>query len=606
MWDADAPEIKSRGARVQRAKKERINMAEKVIMPKQGLQMTEGTILSWIVKEGEKCEEGKPLFEMETDKLTITMDAPATGTLLKIVHGEGDEVPITHIIAVIGEPGEDISAILAEAAAEEAPAEEPAPAAAPAAPATAPAPAPAAAASAGGYDFEAVVIGAGPGGYVAAIRCAQLGLKTAIVENREMGGTCLNRGCIPTKALLHSAEIYDTLVNEAEEAGVFAGDVSYDYTKVAARKDAVVKRMSGGVGALLKKRKVTILKDKAVLTGAHSFKAEGKEYTADKIILATGSEPIRIPIPGIDKEGVMNSDGVLASDKLPESVVIIGGGVIGIEFATLYASFGKKVVVVEALPRILNTLDEDVSVTMAGVLAKKGVEIHVGARVTEIKDGLTVVFDENGKTSEAKGDVVVVAIGRGPVTRDLGFEAAGVKMTDRGFVEVNDKMETSVPNIYAIGDITGKIQLAHVASAQGLVAAANAAGQNKKMAYNIVPSCIYTTPEIAAVGLTEAEAKEKGLNVKTGNFSTAGNGRSVILNCTEGFVKLVTEAATGEILGATIVAPHATDMIAEVAAAMKAEATVEELADTIHPHPTVSEIVMEAAHDVEHLSVHKI
>ena len=580
-------------------------MSETVIMPKQGLQMTEGTILSWLVKEGETCEEGKPLFEMETDKLTITMDAPASGTLLKIVHGEGDEVPITHIIAVIGEPGEDISALLAEAAAEGAPAEEPAPAPAPAAPAAAPAPAAPAAPVAGGYDFEAVVIGAGPGGYVAAIRCAQLGLKTAIVENREVGGTCLNRGCIPTKALLHSAEIYDTMMNEAAEAGVFAGDVSYDYTKVAARKDAVVKRMSGGVEALLKKRKVTILRDKAVLTGAHSFKAEGKEYTADKIILATGSEPIRIPIPGIDKEGVMNSDGVLASEKLPESVVIIGGGVIGIEFATLYASFGKKVVVVEALPRILNTLDEDVSATMAGVLAKKGVEIHVGAKVTEIKDGLTVVFDENGKISEAAGDVVVVAIGRGPVTRDLGFEAAGVKMTDRGFVEVNDKMETSVPNIYAIGDITGKIQLAHVASAQALVAAANAAGQNKKMAYNIVPSCIYTTPEIAAVGLTEAEAKAKGLSVKTGNFSTAGNGRSVILNCTEGFVKLVTEAATGEILGATIVAPHATDMIAEVAAAMKAEATVEEIADTIHPHPTVSEIVMEAAHDVDHLSVHK-
>ena len=582
-------------------------MAEKVIMPKQGLQMTEGEILSWIVKEGETCEEGKPLFEMETDKLTITMDAPASGTLLKIVRGEGETVPITQIIAVIGEPGEDISAILEEAAAEqgaatpEVPAEDEAPAAAPS-----PAEQTQAAPAAGSYDFEAVVIGAGPGGYVAAIRCAQLGLKTAIVENREVGGTCLNRGCIPTKALLHSAEIYDLLLNEAEEAGVSAKNVKVDYKKAAARKDAVVKRMSGGVEMLLKKRGVTMLRDKAVITGAHSFKAEGKEYTADKIILATGSEPIRIPIPGIDKEGVMNSDGVLASEKLPDSVVIIGGGVIGIEFATLYASFGKKVVVVEALPRILNTLDEDVSATMMGVLAKKGVEVHVGARVTEIKDGLTVVFDENGKTCEADGEIVVVAIGRGPVTKDLGFEAAGVKMSDRGFVEVNDKMETNVPNIYAIGDITGKIQLAHVASAQALVAAANAAGQNKEMAYDIVPSCIYTTPEIAAVGLTEAEAKEKGLDVKTGNFSTAGNGRSVILNCTEGFVKLVTEARTGEILGATIVAPRATDMIAEVATAMKAEATVEEIADTIHPHPTVSEIVMEAAHDVDHLSVHKL
>lgn len=583
-------------------------MAEKVIMPKQGLQMTEGEILSWLVKEGETCEEGKPLFEMETDKLTITMDAPASGTLLKIVHGEGDVVPITHTIAVIGEPGEDISAILAEAEAQSGPAEESAPAeAAPAAPAApAPAAAPAAAPATGGYDFDAVVIGGGPGGYVAAIRCAQLGLKTAIAEAREMGGTCLNRGCIPTKALLHSAEIFETIEKEAAESGITAQGVTVDYTKAAARKDKVVKRMSGGVEALLKGRKVTILRDKAVLTGAHSFTAEGKAYTADKIILATGSEPVRIPIPGIEKEGVLNSDGVLASDTLPESIVIIGGGVIGIEFATLYSSFGKKVVIVEALPRILNTMDEDVSATMAAQLTAKGVEIHTGAKVTEIKDGLTVVFEENGKNAEATGDVVVVAIGRRPVTKDLGFETAGVKMTDRGFVEVNDAMQTNVPNIYAIGDITGKIQLAHVASAQGLVAAANAAGGSKKMAYNIVPSCIYTNPEIAAVGLTEAEAKEKGMNVKTGMFTTAGNGRSVILGCTDGFVKLVTEARTGEILGATIMAPHATDMIAEVAAAMKAEATVEELADTIHPHPTVSEIVMEAAHDVDHLSVHKM
>ena len=572
-------------------------MAEKVIMPKQGLQMTEGTILSWIVKEGETCTEGEPLFEMETDKLTITMDAPASGTLLKIVRGEGEVVPITELIGVIGEPGEDISAILAEAApaAAEAPAEE--------APAAAPAPA---AQTSGGYDFDAVVIGAGPGGYVAAIRCAQLGLKTAIVESRQAGGTCLNRGCIPTKALLHSSEIYDTIANEAAQAGVHADNLSVDYTEVYARKEAVVQRMRGGVEMLLKGRKVTFLNGKAVLTGAHSLTVEGTTYTADKIILATGAEPIQIPIPGIDKEGVLNSDGVLSSDKLPESVVIIGGGVIGIEFATLYSSFGKKVVVVEALPRILNTMDEDVSAAMTDVLKAKGVEIHTNAKVTEIKDGPVVVYEEDGKAGEAAGELVVVAIGRRPVTADIGLEAAGVRANEKGFIEVDDQLRTNVPNIFAIGDITGKIQLAHVASTQGLVAAANAAGGSKKMAYNIVPSVIYSNPEIAAVGLTEAEAKAKGLNVKTGVFATVGNGRSVILNSTTGFSKIVTDAVTGEILGATVMAPHASDMIAEVAAAMKAEATIEEIADTIHPHPTVSEIIMEAAHDVEKLSVHKM
>ena len=572
-------------------------MAEKVIMPKQGLQMTEGTILSWLVKEGETCEEGKPLFEMETDKLTITMDAPASGTLLKIVHGEGDVVPITELIAVIGTPGEDISAILSESGSStQAAAPESVQASAPTQPD----------AAAGGYDFDAVVIGAGPGGYVAAIRCAQLGLKTAVIEAVDVGGTCLNRGCIPTKALLHPAEIYETIAKEAAQAGVHADNLAVDYSEVYAFKEKVVKRMTGGVEKLLKGRKVTIIKGRATLTGAHSLVVDGKEYTSDKIIVATGSEPARIPIPGIDGEGVLNSNGVLASDKLPEKVVIIGGGVIGIEFATLYNSFGKDVVIVEALPRIMSTMDEDASTVMSDVLSGKGVEIHVNAKVTEIKDGPTVVYDENGTIGEASGDLVIVAIGRRPVTKDLGLEAVGVKVSDRGFVEVNDRLETSVPNIYAIGDITGKVQLAHVASAQGCVAAANAAGGNKTIKYDVIPSVIYSNPEVAAVGITEAEAKAKGLNINTGFFSTAGNGRSVILGSTSGFVKLVTEAVTGEILGATIVAPHASDMIAELAVAMNSEATIEEIADTVHPHPSVSEIIMEAAHDVEKLSVHKM
>ena len=408
-------------------------MAEKVIMPKQGLQMTEGTILTWLVKEGETCEEGKPLFEMETDKLTITMDAPASGTLLKIVRGEGEVVPITELIAVIGAPGEDISAILAEAGGS-------APAAAPAAEA---APAPASAPA--GYDYDVVVIGAGPGGYVAAIRCGQLGLKTAVVEASACGGTCLNRGCIPTKALLHPSEIYETMAKEAAGVGVHADNLSVDYSEVYAFKEKVVKRMSGGVEKLLKGRKVTIIKGKATLTGAHSMDVDGKAYTADKIILATGAEPARIPIPGIDGEGVLNSNGVLSCDKLPDKVVIIGGGVIGIEFATLYNSFGREVVVIEALPRIMNTMDEDASAAMADILKGKGVEIHVSAPVKEIKDGPVVVYEENGKMCEAAGDMVIVAIGRRPVTKDIGLEAAGVKVSDRGFVEVNDSLHRQSP-----------------------------------------------------------------------------------------------------------------------------------------------------------------
>ena len=570
-------------------------MATKVIMPKQGLQMTEGTITQWLVQEGGQCKEGEPLFEMETDKLTITMDAPATGTLLKIVHGADETVEITKLIGVIGEPGEDISAILAEeggapAAATAAPAA-PAPAAAPAAPA------------ASEYEFDCAVIGGGPGGYEAAIRAAQLGLKTVIAEKRDLGGTCLNRGCIPTKTLLHSAEVYHEAKSSAN-IGVNADAVTFDYAKMAANKEGVTKKLRNGIGALLKGNKVTVLNGEAVLTGAHSFKVGDKEVTVKDIILATGSEPAAIPIPGI--ETALNSDGVLASDKCPESVVIIGGGVIGIEFATLFNTLGKKVIVVEAINKILGPTDDEVSKLMATVLKKKGVEIHTGAKVVAIENGTKVVYEEDGKTCEAVGEQVIVAIGRRPVTKDMGFEAAGVKMTERGFVEIDDHCRTNVPNIYAIGDITGKIQLAHVASAQGHCAAANCAGKDQTINYDIVPSCIYTTPEIAQVGLTESQCKDKNLNIKVGKFSIAGNGRSMIMGEGTGLAKIMTDARTGEIYGAAIMAPRATDMISEISAVMKSEGTIDELSATIHPHPTVAEIIVEAAHDVHGLSCNKL
>ena len=572
-------------------------MATKVIMPKQGLQMTEGTITQWLVPEGGKCVEGEPLFEMETDKLTITMDSPATGTLLKIVHGADETVEITKLIGVIGEPGEDISAILAEEGGETAPA---------AAPAEETKKAPEAAPAEGGsYDYDCAVIGGGPGGYEAAIWAAKRGLKTVIVEKRDLGGTCLNRGCIPTKALLHSAEVYNEAKNSAN-LGVNVENVTYDYAKMAANKTKITKKLSGGVGFLLKGNKVTIITGEAKLTGAHSFVVDGKETTTKYFILATGSEPARIPIPGIDKEGVVNSDGVLAAETCPESVVIIGGGVIGIEFATLFSTLGKKVTIIEMLPKIMGPTDDEISSLMATVLKKRGVEIHLNAKVVSIEDGMKVVYEEDGKTCEALGEQVVVAIGRRPVTKDMGFEAAGVKLTDRGFVEIDEHCRTNVENIYAIGDITGKIQLAHVASAQGHCAADNCAGIATKLDYNIVPSCIYTSPEIAQVGLTETQCKQKGLNVKIGKFNIAANGRSMIMGENTGLSKIITDARTGEIYGAAIMAPRATDMISEVSAVMKSEGTIEELASTIHPHPTVSEIVMEAAHDVEGMSCNQL
>jgi len=453
--------------------------------------------------------------------------------------------------------------------------------------------------------YNTAVLGGGPGGYVAAIRSAKLGYKTVLIEKSDIGGTCLNRGCIPTKALLHSAEVYQT-VREAKEYGVSAENVKFDYKKIAAKKDSVVKSLRGGVQYLLKNAGVTVINGEGVLADRNTIVVDGKdEIQSDNIVVATGSRPAKVPIPGIDGENVLNSDDVLKLVKAPESIVIIGGGVIGIEFATLFNELDKEVTVVEMLPQILTGVDDEISSLMRKELAKKGIKIHTSAKVTEIKssDGVTCCYQADGKDFEIKAEVCVVAIGRKPNTEKIGLEKVGIKTT-RGFIDIDDSMKTNIDNIYAIGDVSGKVQLAHVASTQGLIAAANIAGQDKKLKYDTIPSCIYTSPEIACVGMDEQGAREKGRNIKVGRFPVSANGKSMIMGEKSGLAKLITDADTGEILGAQIMAPRATDIIAEICVAMKAEATIEELEDTIHPHPTVSEMIMEAAHDVEKLCVH--
>ncbi len=450
--------------------------------------------------------------------------------------------------------------------------------------------------------FDAVVIGGGPGGYVAAIRLAQLGKKTALIEKDQIGGTCLNRGCIPTKALLQSAEVYRT-VQDASVYGVTSGPAGFDYAKIAARKTSVVDRLRRGVAALEKKNGVEVINGTAAFKDAHTLIVGGEEIEAKDIVIATGSAPARVPIPGIDGPNVVDSDAVLDWTECPKSVVIIGGGVIGIEFATLFAALEVKVTVIEMLPEILPPIDAEIAAMMRKELTKRGVDICVGAKVERIEPGVTVHFTQ-GDARSVTADYCIVAIGRRPVTDGLNLEAAGVA-TNRGFVVVDEYLKTSVPGIYAIGDVTGKIQLAHVASAQGIVAADNIAGQNKKMDYSIVPSCVYTEPEIASIGLTESQVKEKGLSYKVGRFATAANGRSMIMGESAGTVKIIVEAKTGELLGCHIMAPRATDMIGEIATAMRAEGTIEELCDTIHAHPTVSEMIMEAAHDAQGHCIHQ-
>ena len=449
------------------------------------------------------------------------------------------------------------------------------------------------------YDYNVAVLGGGPGGYEAAIRCAQLGLKTCLVEARELGGTCLNRGCIPTKALLHGAEVYEA----AKNGGVFGitGEVKLDYGRLAAFKDDRVSKLVRGIEALEKANGVEVIRGFGVVTGPHALKVGDREVTWDRLILAMGSAPSRPPVPGMDT--AYTSDDVLAAKFLVSNVIIIGGGVIGIEFATLFASLGKKATIIEMMPEILPGAIPEITSKTRAILKKKGVEFILGAKVTEVVNGRTVRFEKDGAADERKAQAVIVCAGRRPMTRDCGLENIGLETDRRGFIEVDDHLRTAVADVYAIGDITGKIQLAHVASAQGMAAAANCAGQDRAMRYDRVPACIYTSPEIAYVGLSEDAARAQGLEVEVGSFNIAANGRCLVMNENTGLAKVIAEKGSGKILGCQIMAPRATDMIAEIAAVMEHGGTVETLSNVIHPHPTVSEIIAEATHDVEGLAV---
>lgn len=456
--------------------------------------------------------------------------------------------------------------------------------------------------------YDLAILGGGPGGYVAAIRASQLGLKVAVIEEDQMGGTCLNWGCIPTKSLLHSAEVYQSAKNGAA-FGITTGAVGFDYTRIAARKDQVVSQLRRGVAQLVQSNGGTIIHGRGVILNPKTITVEGPDQqtvTTEKMIIATGSVPFLPPIPGIDGARVLDSNQVLALTECPSKITIIGGGVIGVEFASLFQALDRDVTIIEMMDEILPGIDLEIAQTLRKTLEKKGVRIFTKARVTGITsaDQATCQFEQNNQVQTAKSDVVIVAIGRKPRSQNIGLENIGIE-TLKGMIPVNDQMETPVAGVYAIGDVTGKIMLAHVASEQGIVAAENAAGGHHQMKYSIVPSCIYTNPEIAVIGLSEADATRSGIFVKVGRFPVAASGKAMIAGEKDGFIKMISDVRTGEVLGAQIIGPKATELISGIGVAMTLESTTDEIAKTIHPHPTLSEMIMEAAMDISDNSIHQ-
>ncbi|MEM8915500.1 MAG: dihydrolipoyl dehydrogenase, partial [Pseudomonadota bacterium] len=450
-------------------------------------------------------------------------------------------------------------------------------------------------------DFDLIVIGSGPGGYVCAIKAAQLGLKTACVESREtLGGTCLNIGCIPSKALLQASEKYEEAAHSLGAFGVKVGSVDLDLKAMMGHKDDVVGANTQGVEFLFKKNKVTWLKGHGKITAPGTVDVAGKAHTAKSIVIATGSDVANLPGVEIDEKKIVSSTGALELSKVPKHLVVIGGGYIGLEMGSVWQRLGAEVTVVEFLDKIVPAMDNEVGKAMQRVLAKQGMKFKLGTKVTAAKKSragvtLTVEPAKGGKAEEIKADIVLVSIGRVPHTSELGLEAVGVKTNERGFVETGDKFETSVPGIYAIGDVRPGPMLAHKAEEEGVAVAEILAGQHGHVNYDAIPGVVYTWPEVASVGKTEQELKEAGVEYTVGKFPFSANGRARAMNATDGFVKILADKKTDRVLGVHIIGAEAGTMIAEAAMAIEFGASSEDVARTCHAHPTLNEAVKEAA-----------
>ncbi len=449
-------------------------------------------------------------------------------------------------------------------------------------------------------ETETIVIGAGPGGYVAAIRAAQLGQKVTIVEKENLGGVCLNVGCIPSKALIAAGHRYETALH-SEEMGITAENVKIDFSKVQEWKSGIVKKLTSGVEGLLKGNKVDIVRGEAYFVDGNTLRVmnenSAQTYTFKNAIIATGSRPIELPAFKYSKR-VLDSTGALALKELPKKIVVIGGGYIGTELGGAYANFGTEVIILEGADEILGGFEKAMTALVKRRLKKKGAQIITKAfakGVEEKEDGVVVTYEAKGKEEKVEADYVFVMVGRRPNTDEIGLEQAGVELTERGLIKIDKQCRTNVSSIYAIGDVVEGPPLAHKASYEAKIAAEAIAGLPSEIDYIGIPAVVFSDPELASVGYTEKQAKEEGIEINTGKFPFAANGRALSLNDSDGFLKIITRKEDGVVIGAQIAGPGASDMIAELGLAIEAGMTAEDIAMTIHAHPTLSEVAMEAA-----------
>jgi dihydrolipoamide dehydrogenase len=457
--------------------------------------------------------------------------------------------------------------------------------------------------------YDVIIIGSGPGGYVAGIRAGQLGLKVAVIEKDPfLGGTCLHRGCIPTKSLLENADVWSK-IQKAKDFGITIGEATINWSDVQKRKQGVVDNNAKGIDFLFKKNKVEKITGFGKVVDRNTVDVDGRQLKTKNIILAMGSVPKDLPHIKADGKFIINSDHILQIDRIPKSMLVIGAGAVGCEFASIFSRFGTKVTIVEVLPQLLPIEDDEISKEFTRIMKKKGLDVFVDAKVLSCEpgeNGVKSVVETKGKQQTIETEVVLSATGRGPVTGSAGLEnVKGVKLDKRGFVEIDEFMRTGEPNVYAIGDIVPTPALAHCASAEGILAVEHLAGKDvRPINYDHVPNATYTEPEVASVGLTEKKAKERGYEVKTGKFPMTANSKAKIIGDANGLVKYVVDAKYDEILGVHIVGPKATELIVEACAALELEATSESIAKTIHAHPTLSEALMEAAEDVAGHAIH--